>query len=168
MVSRMLILVVLFAGLLSAQADDISTAIDQTLVKLDARVSKEPYSRVIKRMYIGYNEQGESETGIALREIESFASITAIVIVDQTADGFTLREVLIPDIKKMRKPDERKQVLKLLERFRNVPFDPYSEHSAVDTVSGATKYSIKMTSYLNYLARHTALEMQKKPDWPKK
>ena len=130
--------------------------------------SDQPYSRTIDRMYIGLDASGEPKTGVAHREIESFKPITGVVVVDKTPEGFVLREALFPDIDRIRNPKDRQEVLTVLANFKGVPFDPHAEKSAVDTISGATRYGIKTTGYLNYMARRTALEMENPPDWARK
>lgn len=152
----------------TAHADDVQVIIDKAMTGLEIAVSDDPYSRTIERMLIGYDAQGESAVGIAYREIESFKPITGIVIVEKTDDGFVLLEALFPDIGKIKNAKDRKQVLTVLKQFKGVPFDPHAEKSAVDGLSGATRYGQKTSGYLNYMARRVALEMETKPDWPKK
>lgn len=165
---KAIIICILCTSVTLVHADEVETIVKQSMEGLEVKASKVPYSRVIMQMYIGLDQQAEPRTGIAVREIESFNSITTVVVVDRTDEGFVLREVSVPDIRKMRKPDERKQVLKLLRRFKDVPFDPHQEKPAVDAVSGATRYSVRMISYINYLARQAALDMETQPDWLKK
>jgi len=129
--------------------------------------SDKPYSRVIERMFIGYDADGNPKVGIAQREIESFKPITGIVVVHKTADGFVLHEAIFPDIGKIDSSKDRKQVLSILKQFKEIPFDPHAEKSAVDGLTGATRHGIKTSGYLNYMARRIALEMEAKPDWPK-
>jgi|GEM_PF-3546852 len=152
----------------AALAGDVGHAIDAALAGLDARASDEPYNRAIERMYIGFDDSGRPQTGLAYREIESFKPITGVVIVDQTAIGFVLREALFPDIAKIKNAKDRKQVLAVLKQFKNIPFDPHAEKSAVDGLTGATRYGIKASGYLNYMARRIALEMESNPTWAKK
>jgi hypothetical protein len=133
---------------------------------LTVRTSDDPYSRTIEKMLIGYDAHGEPKTGLAYREIESFKPITGIVIVHKTANGFILHEALFPDIGKIRNAKDRKQVLSILKQFKNIPFDPHAEKSAVDGLTGATRYGIKTSGYLNYMARRIAIEMENKPNWP--
>ncbi|MBT8042469.1 MAG: hypothetical protein HKP10_02695 [Kiritimatiellales bacterium] len=156
--------VLAFTGLV--QADEIQTLINQTLADLEVATSDAPYSRTIERMYVGCDHNGNPKTGMAYREVKSYKPITGVVIVDKTPDGFVLREALFPDIGKIRNAKDRRQVMSVLKQFKNVPFDPYAEKSAVDVVSGATRHGHKTTGYLNHLARKTALEMLSKPDWP--
>lgn len=152
----------------SAHAGDVQVIIDGAMTNLTVHVSDDPYSRTIEKMLIGYDAQGEPKVGIAYRKIESFKPITGVVIVEKTAKGFILRAALFPDIGKIKNAKDRKQVLAVLKQFKGVPFDPHAEKSAVDGLSGATRYGIKTSGYLNYMARRTALEMETKPDWPKK
>lgn len=152
----------------TALADSIQDTIDQALSGLEVAVSDAPYSRTIQRIFIGYDKQGNPRTAVAFREIESFKPITGVVVVDKTESGYVLREALFPDIDKIRNPKDRRQVLTVLEQFKNVPFDPLAEKSAVDTLSGATRYGIKTSGYLNYMARHLALQMENLPDWARK
>ncbi len=165
---RTFIYCILLAACAAVHADETAAVIEQATAGLDVRISDDPYSRTIERMYIAYDKDGMPKTGIAVREIESFKPITGIVIVDKTENGFVLREVVFPDILKIKKPKDRREVQSILKQFKNIPFDPHAEKSAVDCVSGATRYHIKTTGYLNYMARRTALEMDVKPDWPKK
>lgn len=163
-----LVLPCLLAALcIASQASETDKVVKQAAAGLDVRVSDTPYSPVIARMYIAYDAAGNPKTGIAVREIESFKPITGVVVVDRTEEGFMLRETLFPDIAKIKNPKDRKQVQSILNQFKNVPFDPHAEKSAVDSVSGATRYHIKTAGYLNYMARRTALEMELKPDWQK-
>ena len=69
-------------------------------------------------------------------------------------------------IDKIKNAKDRQQVLTVLAQFKDVPFDPHAEKSAVDGLSGATRYGIKTSGYLNYMARRIALEMEARPDWP--
>ena len=133
---------------------------------LDVKASDDPYSRTIEKMFIGYDVQENPKIGIAYREIESFKPITGIVIVHKTPEGFVLHEALFPDIGKIRNAKDRKQVLSILKQFKGIPFDPHAEKSAVDGLTGATRYGIKTSGYLNYMARRIAIEMESKPNWP--
>lgn len=151
-----------------ARAGDMQDIIDQAMTNLTVEVSDDPYSRTIEKMLIGYNAHSEAKIGMAYRKIESFKPITGVVIIEKTATGFILREALFPDIAKIKNAKDRKQVLTVLKQFKGVPFDPHAEKSAVDGLSGATRYGIKTSGYLNYMARRTALEMEAKPNWPEK
>jgi hypothetical protein len=167
MLFRVLIIGLLFLELAPARAEKVQDAIDQALAGLTVAASDVPYSRTIEQISIGFDASGQPKTGIARREIESFKPITGVVIVDWTDSGFVLREALFPDISKIRNAKDRKQVLSVLKQFRNVPFDPHAEKSAVDGLTGATRYGIKTSGYLNYMARHTALQMENLPNWAK-
>jgi len=149
-------------------AGGIGGVIDKAMAGLDARISDEPYNRAIERMYIGFDDAGQPRIGVAHRKIESFKPITGVVIVHKTDDGFVLHKALFPDISKIRNAKDRKEVLAVLKQFKNIPFDPHAEKSAVDGLSGATRYGIKTSGYLNYMARRIALEMESHPDWGKK
>ncbi len=168
MLFRVLTMGALFVGILSTPAETVQSQIDQAMKGLQVSESSDPYSRTIEKMLIGYAENGEAMVGIAYRKIESFKPLTGIVIIHRTPDGFVLHEALFPDIKKIKKAKDRKQILAILKQFKNIPFDPHAEKSAVDGLSGATRYGIKTSGYFNYMARRTALEMEAKPDWPKK
>ena len=150
----------------TAHADEMQSIIDKAMIGLTVKVSADPYSRTIEKMFIGYNGQGEPKVGIAYRKIESFKPITGIVIIEKTTDGFVLQEALFPDIGKIKNAKDRKQVLTILKQFKGVPFDPHAEKSAVDGLSGATRYGFKTSGYLNYMTRRVALEMESQPDWP--
>lgn len=152
---------------MTATADKVQEVIDQELLNLKIATSDDPYSRSIKRMYMGWNDQNEPQIGIAYREIESFKPITGVVIVEKTADGYILKKALFPDISKIKNAKDRKQVQAVLKQFTNVPFDPHAEKSAVDGLTGATRYGIKTSGYLNYMARRIALEMEKPAKWAK-
>ena len=167
MVFRAFIIYLFLAGVFSVKADDIQSVINDAMTGLEIKASDEPYSRTIERMLIGYDRSGEAKVGVAYREIESFKPITGVVIIRRTPTGFMLHEALFPDINKIRNAKDRKQVLAILKQFKNIPFDPRAEKSAVDGLTGATRYGIKTSGYLNYMARRTALEMETKPDWPK-
>jgi len=117
-------------------------------------------------MHIG-RKNGRPKTGIAYREIESFKLITGVVIIDKTEKGYILREAIFPDIGKIKNAKERLQVLAILKHFKNVPFDPHAEKSAVDTVSGASHHGHRTTGYFNYMARQVALQMENPPKWSK-
>ncbi|QBG47528.1 hypothetical protein EGM51_09040 [Verrucomicrobia bacterium S94] len=148
-------------------ADTVEQTVKTALKGLRTAESPIPYSRTIKALYIGFDEKGKPKTGVAFREIESFKTITGVVIVDKTETGYILREAVFPDIEKIKNAKDRKQVMTVLEQFRNVPFDPHAEKSAVDALSGATRYGIKTSGYLNYLARHIALQLESPPEWTK-
>lgn len=154
-------------GIAAAGAGQVQTVVDQALAGLEVVASENPYSRTIGRMYIGWDKNGEAKVGVVYREIESFKPITGVVVVHKTADGFVLHEAVFPDISNIRNAEDRKQVLTALKPFQNVPFDPHAEKSAVDGLSGATRYGLKTSGYLNYMARHVALQMENPPDWTK-
>ena len=154
----------LLLGASAARAGNVQSLIDQAMKGLAVKASANPYSGTIERMFIGYDAAGNPKVGIALREIESFKPITAIVIVHKTAKGFVLHEVLFPDIGKIDSAKDRKQVLSLLKQFKEVPFDPHAEKSAVDGLTGATRHGAKTSGYLNHMARRIALEMEAMPD----
>jgi len=165
MLFRVLFIGLLFAATTGTRADKVQETIHAALAGFEVVASEEPYSRVIQRVYIGKDAAGKAKIGIAYREIESFKPITGVVIVYQTNEGFILREAVFPDITKIKNSKDRNQVLTVLKQFRNVPFDPHAEKSAVDALSGATRYGIKTSGYLNYMARHVALQMENPPDW---
>ena len=162
---RALILGSLLLG--STYAEPVRDIIDQALSGLDVAASDVPYSRTIERIFIGRDKNNQPRTAVAYRKIESFKPITGVVIIDKTDSGYVLREAVFPDIDKIRNAKERKQVLTVLKQFKNIPFDPHAEKSAVDALSGATRYGIKTSGYLNYMARHLALQMENPPEWSK-
>ena len=166
MVFKAIILFLFLSCISSIQAEDLEKVIAQAMAGLEVKISENPYSRTIERMLIGYDREGNPKVGIAHRKIESYKPITGVVIIHWTPDGFILHEALFPDIKKIRNAKDRKQVLSVLKQFKAIPFNPHAEKSAVDSLTGATRYGIKTSGYLNYMARRTALEMQTKPDWP--
>ncbi|WP_372796893.1 hypothetical protein [Pontiella sp.] len=149
----------------SAAADDVQETVTRAMEGLRTAASPVPYSRTIKQLYIGFDNEGRPKTGVAFREIESFKTITGVVIVDKTENGYVLREAVFPDIGKIKNAKDRKQVNAVLQQFKQIPFDPHAEKSAVDTLSGATRYGIKTSGYLNYMARHVALQMESPPKW---
>ncbi len=153
-----IILFLLCAG--ATHADKVQSVIDQAMTGLTVKISSDPYSRTIERMLIGYDADGQPKVGIAYREIESFKPITGIVIVYKTADGYILHEAVFPDIKKIRKAKDRKQVLSILKQFKGITFNPHVEKSAVDGLTGAPRYGIKTSGYLNHMARRIAIEME--------
>jgi hypothetical protein len=161
---------VLLAGLLLATAclaDGVQDIVEKAMSGLRTAASEEPYSRTIKRMHLGFDQSGNVKTGLAFREIDCFEIITGVVVVDKTPEGYVLREAFFPDVDKIKNEKDRKQVLAVLQKFKKVPFDPYAEKSAVDVLTGATRYGIQMSGYLNYMARHVALEMEALPKWAK-
>ncbi len=148
------------------QADEVQSIIDRAMAGLTIKVSDDPYSRTIEKMLIGYDDQGQPKIGIAYRAIKSFKPITGIVIVEKSATGFVLKEALFPDLGKIKNAKDRKQVLSILKQFKNIVFDPHAEKSAVDGLTGATRYGIKASGYLNHMARRIAIEMEAPPNWP--
>ena len=165
MLMKTLSIVIFWAATLMVQADDIQTLILESMEGLTIKSSEDPYSRTIEKMLIGYDADGVARVGIAHRKIKSFKPITGVVIVHQSESGFVLHQAHFPDISKIKKAKDRQQVLGILKQFKNVPFDPHSEKSAVDGLTGATRYGIQTSGYLNHLARKTALEMTAAPDW---
>ncbi|VGO19278.1 hypothetical protein SCARR_01336 [Pontiella sulfatireligans] len=167
MLFRVLSIGLITAWVSTAQADPIQTAVDQAMAGLEVASSDAPYSRTIKRMYIGWDANGEAKVGVVYRTIESYKPITGVVIVHKTPEGFVLHEALFPDISKIKNAKDRNMVLTVLKSFQDVPFDPHAEKSAVDGLTGATRYGIKTSGYLNYMARRIALEMETLPAWTK-
>ncbi len=162
-----LILSLILLPISNTMAANIQTVVDSALTGLEVITSDNPYSRTIERMYIGYSADGAAKVGVAFREIKSFKPITGMVVIHKTEKGFILHEALFPDIGKIRNAKDRKQVLSVLKAFKNIPFNPHAEKSAVDGLTGATRYGIQTSGYLNYMARRTAIEMESKPNWPK-
>lgn len=162
---RVFLIGILIMGISAAKADKVQAVIDEALAGLTVMVSDDPYSRTLARMYIGLDKNGDAKLGVVHREIESFKTITGVVLVAKTPEGFVLRAACFPDIEKIRNTKERQQVLTVLKQFKDIPFDPHAEKSAVDGLSGATRYGIKTSGYLNYMARRVALEMETPPDW---
>jgi hypothetical protein len=169
MLKHILIIALLLPALSFGIDANLQQTIDQAMTGLSSiSTSADPYSRSIQRIYIGFDENGEPKTGVAFREIESFKTITGVVVVDKTDTGYMLRESSFPDIGKIKNAKDRKQILTVLEQFQNIPFDPHAEKSAVDSLSGATRYGIKTSGYLNYMARHVALQLANPPAWAQK
>ena len=167
MLFRVLIIGLFLSCISAVHAENVQDVVARTLGDLKVVTSDSPYSRTIERVYMGYDADNRPITAIAYREIESFKPITGVVIVDKTADGFVLREALFPDIGKIRNAKDRKQVLAILKQFKNIPFDPYAEKSAVDGLTGATRYGIKTSGYLNYMARILAKQLDQPAEWAK-
>ena len=165
---RRLAISTLALGLLSVPAETLQSLIDQTMTDLNVTTSEVPYSRSIEKILLGYNAKGKVVTGISIRKIDSFESITGIVIIHKTPRGFILHQAHFPDIGKIKNAKDRNQVLTVLKQFQNIPFDPHVEKSAVDSLSSATRYGIQTSGYLNYMARQTALEMEAHPIWTQK
>lgn len=165
MLFRVFITGFMLLGVSQSKADRVQAVIDQALAGLNVVVSEDPYSSTLKRMYIGWDENGKAKVGVVYREIKSFETITGVVIVHKTPEGFVLHEALFPDIVKIQNPKDREQVLTVLKQFKNVPFDPHAEKSAVDGLSAATRHGIKTSGYLNYMTRRVAIEMETLPDW---
>lgn len=165
MLFRVAIIGFMLLGVSRSKADQVQAVIERELTGLDVVVSDDPYSGTLKRMYIGWDENKKAKVGVVYREIESFERITGVVIVHNTPKGFVLHEALFPDIEKIQNTKDREQVLTVLKQFKNVPFDPHAEKSAVDGLSGATRHGLKTSGYLNYMARRVALEMEDLPVW---
>lgn len=165
-IKRSILILLLIAS--TIHADDIGKTIHDALDGLRIAISDEPYSRTIERIFIGFDENGHPQTAVAYRKIESFKPITGVVIVDKTETGYILREAVFPDINKIKNAKDRQQVMTVLKQFSHVPFNPHAEKSAVDALSGATRYGIKTSGYLNYMARHLALQMENPPAWATK
>ncbi len=161
------IISVLSAGCCALCADPVQDAVNSALAGLEVVESDAPYSRTIERVYIGWGSDGKPKVGVAYRQIESFKTITGVVIVHQTPEGFVLHKADFPDISNIKNAKDRQQVMTVLQQFKNVPFDPHAERSAVDGLTGATRYGIKTSGYLNYLARRVALEMETPSEWAK-
>ena len=162
---KMLSIALFFITAATALAEPVSVLIRQAMSGLVVKSSETPYSRTIEKMLIGYDTNGSARVGIAQREIKSFKPITGVVIIHRTEDGFVLHEAHFPNISKIKKAKDRQQVQTILKSFKNIPFDPHAEKSAVDGLTGATRYGIQTSGYLNYLARRTAREMEAAPDW---
>jgi hypothetical protein len=165
MLFKVCIIGFLLLSAFQSKAGQVQAVIDQALAGLDVVASHDPYSGTLKRMYIGWDENGKAKVGVVYREIESFTTITGVVIVHKTPQGFVLHEALFPDIEKIENDSDRKQILSVLKPFKNIPFDPHAEKSAVDGLSEATRHGIKTSGYLNYMARRVALEMETLPAW---
>lgn len=165
MLIKIVRIILLVVSAATAQAADIDSLIRQAMDGLDVKGSATPYSRTIEQMMIGYDTNGVARVGIAQREIKSFKPITGVVIIHKTAEGYILHEAHFPDISKIRNAKDRQQVQTVLKSFKNISFDPHAEKSAVDGLTGATRYGIKTSGYLNYMARRTALEMEADPKW---
>ena len=165
MLFRVFITGFMLLGASRSNAEQVQAVIDRALAGLYVVVSEDPYSDTLKGMYIGRDEYGRAKVGVVYREFESFETITGVVIVHKTPEGFILHEALFPDIGKIMNEKDRQQVLTVLQQFKNVPFDPHAEKSAVDGLSGATRHGLKTSGYLNYMARRVALEMEDLPAW---
>lgn len=162
---RAILITLMLTALCAAKDAKIQSTVDAALTGLDVVVSADPYSRTIRKVFIGFDENGIPKTAVAYRAIESFKPITGVVVVDKTENGYVLREATFPDISNIKNAKDRKQVITVLAQFKNIPFDPHAEKSAVDALSGATRYGIKTSGYLNYMARHVALQMETLPKW---
>ncbi len=154
-------------GVSASFGDKVEETVNAALAGLRVCVSEEPYSKSIQRMYLGFDEKGAIKSGAVCRKIHAIETITGVVIIDKTETGFVLREALFPDIGKISQAEKRGQILDLLKYFKNVPFDPHAEKSAVDTVSGASRHGHQTTGIFNYMARHLALQMETPPEWAK-
>jgi len=167
MIFRVFSIILFLLCTCSARAETVQAVVDRAMGGLpEIRTSDVPYSRTIERMLIGYDAEGLPKVGIAYREIESYKPIMGIVIVHKTTQGYILYEALFPDIGKIKNAKDRKNVRSILKQFKGIPFDPHAEKSAVDGLTGATRYGLKTSGYLNYMARRIALEMETRPNWP--
>jgi hypothetical protein len=161
----LLTLLLLTATVTGTEVDDLR---QESLQGLAYRSTKAPYSKAIESMTLGFDTHGIAVVGMAQREIQTYKTITGVILVRRTESGFLIEKAAFPDIHKIKKAKDRRQVESILRMFQNQPFDPYAEKSAVDGLTGATKYGLRVSGYFNYMARKTALEMDTPSSWTQK
>lgn len=157
--------IVILIGLSTTHAETVQSAIDKAMTGLTVSSSPEPYSKSIQRIYMGKDKNGRITTGIAYRKFDSFETITGLIIVDRTESGFIVRNVCFPDLVKIKNSKNRAKIQTITQYFKNIPFNPHAEKSAVDGLTGATGQSLKASGMLNYMARQLALQMETPPNW---
>lgn len=127
---------------------------------------KRNYSDKISDVYLAYDEKDNIQRAAAVRRFRSYTLITAILVIEKLTEGYMIRNVIIPDIYKVKERRKSKKLLRSINKYMLKDFLD-AEEGHVDVVSGATVYHSALYTTLNLLLDTIVKEIEKNPGWKK-
>jgi len=170
LVSCCAVLAFLSAGPSALSADSpLKLAVIKALQGTATYSHNDDYSEAIPHMILGYDEKGEASIGIAVREIQAYRTLTAMLVVRRKGGAYVVDDVVIPDIDIIRSAKDRRHVEEALRTFGNQTVqDASGKVHRVDTVTQATRHQRRMYLSFNVMAYKIVEEMEGKPDWERR
>jgi hypothetical protein len=114
-------------------------------------------------LYVGYDQQKVAKVGVIVQVLkESYKKVTAYVVVKKQGESFSIDQVIIPDLDKIKKPKQRAKMEEMMKKFKHFQcVDKKQNQIKLDAISGATfchKYSYK---YINEMSKELIESMRK-------
>lgn len=127
------------------------------------------YSKSIPYMFLGYDKDGKTENGIAMRSFKTYGRVTAMIALKRDNNKIVVDSVDIPDISLIKDIKKQEKVLSALDGISGtVMQDSKGKSHTIDAVTGATRYQKRITIYLNKMSEALITEMNHDPGWTKK
>jgi hypothetical protein len=124
------------------------------------------YSKTIPYMYLGYNQDGETSQGVAMRSFKTYKRVTAMIALKRDNDKIVVDVVDIPDISLIKDIEKQEKVLEALKGIGGtVVQDASGKRHTIDAVTGATRYQKRIYLYLNKMSEALLVEMGDDPGW---
>ncbi len=130
---------------------------------------KENYSKVIPHVLLGYDANGDTLQGIAMRSFKTYERVTALIALKRQDDQIVIDVVDIPDIGVIKDIGKQLKVLDALKGVSGtVVQDASGKRIPIDGVTGATRYQKRISLYLDKMAEALLQEMKQDPGWSRK
>jgi hypothetical protein len=122
--------------------------------------AREPYSKTIPHLFIGYDADGVAREGVAMRSFKTYEWVTALIVVKREGERFVVAEAGIPDVGVIRNPKKQGIVMSVIQRVKGtVVRDEAQQLKTIDAVTGATRYHKRIYTYFDTMAKALVQEM---------
>ncbi len=127
------------------------------------------YSKTIPYMFLGYDKDGKTSQGVAMRSFKTYKRVTAMIALKRDGEKVVVDVVDIPDIGLIKDIDKQEKVLEALKGISGtVVQDSSGKSQTIDAVTGATRYQKRIYLYLNKMSEALLTEMNEDPGWARK
>jgi hypothetical protein len=127
-------------------------------------VAREPYSKTIPHLFVGYDANGVATQGVAMRSFKTYEWVTALISVKREGDRFVVATAEIPDLDVIRNPKKQDIVSGAIDRIKGqVVRDESQAAKTIDAVTGATRYHKRIYVYFDNMAKALVQEMTAPP-----
>lgn len=127
------------------------------------------YSKTIPHMFLGYDKDGKTSQGVAMRSFKTYKRVTAMIALKRDGNKVVVDVVDIPDIGVIKDIKKQEKVLEALKGIGGtVVQDASGKTHTIDAVTGATRYQKRIYLYLNKMSEALLVEMNSDPGWARK
>ena len=107
-----------------------------------------------ENLYVGYDQQKKVKVGLMVQVLKkSYSKVTAYVVIIKKDKQFIIQNIIIPDLKKIKRKPKRKIITKMIANFSNFKcVSPKQKPVKIDAVSGATFCHRNSYRYINEMA----------------